>query len=86
MQPSRRQFLAASAAALPVVTSAQTPPSDRIRVGFIGLGGQGMGRLRGFMQHKDVDAVAVCDVDSTHMSKASELVQKTQNRKPAEFK
>ena len=37
--------------------------SDKIRVGFIGLGGMGTGRLNGFLKHDDVTAVALCDVD-----------------------
>jgi predicted dehydrogenase len=61
---------------------ANTPPSDRIRVGFIGLGGQGTGRLREFMKHEDVTASVVCDLDRTRLERAVELVEKTQGRKP----
>ena len=43
-----------------------TPASDRLQVGFIGLGGQGTSRLNEFMRHPDVTAAAVCDLDSTH--------------------
>ncbi len=65
--------------------SAATPPSDKIRVGFIGLGGMGTGRLTQFMKHDDVVAAAVCDLDKTHLARASELVEKTQGHKPDEF-
>ena len=53
---TRREFLraAASAIAVPYVTSGsalggagETPASERIRMGFIGLGGQGAGHLLG---------------------------------------
>lgn len=64
---------------------AAAPASDRIQVGFIGLGGQGTGRLNQFMRHNDVDAVAVCDVDQTHLERAAALVEKTQGRKPEAF-
>jgi predicted dehydrogenase len=64
---------------------AGAPPSDRIQVGFIGLGGQGTGRLNQFMKQSDVDAVAVCDVDRTHLDRAVALVEKTQGRKPEAF-
>ncbi|MBI5085764.1 MAG: Gfo/Idh/MocA family oxidoreductase [Acidobacteria bacterium] len=64
---------------------AGTAPSDRIRVGFIGLGGMGTGRLNGFMKHPDVVAAAVCDLDSTHLSRATALVEKTQGHKPAAY-
>jgi predicted dehydrogenase len=65
---------------------AGAPPSDRIQVGFIGLGGQGTGRLNQFMKQPDVDAVAVCDVDQTHLDRAAALVEKTQGRKPEAFR
>lgn len=62
------------------------PPSDRIRVGFIGVGGMGTGRLRDFMKHPDVVAAAVCDVDQTHADRAAALVEKQQGQKPAVFR
>jgi len=73
--PSRRRFLATSAAttaaavAAPyVITSkalgdATTPPaSDRIVMGGIGLGNMGSGDQRSFLDHPHVQYVAVCDV------------------------
>ena len=67
------------------VALAGAAPSDKIRVGFIGLGGQGTGRLREFMKHPDVHAAAVCDVDKSHLERASALVQKTQGHRPESF-
>jgi predicted dehydrogenase len=40
-----------------------TPPSDKIVMGCIGLGGQGTHNMRQFIQNKDVEVVALCDVD-----------------------
>jgi len=70
---TRREFCrrAAVAAAAPyILTSAalgnqDTPPaSDRIAVGFIGLGGHGIGRnLNMFLAQADAVPVALCDVD-----------------------
>ena len=40
----------------------KTAPSNRIAMGFIGLGGRGSHGMRTFMGQKDVQAVAVCDV------------------------
>jgi predicted dehydrogenase len=86
---SRRTFVQMAAAGLTIATSsrgrADTPPSDRIRVGFVGLGGQGTGRLNQFMKHNDAEAVAVCDVDQTHLDRAVALVEKAQGRKPEAF-
>ncbi len=61
------------------------PASDRIQVGFIGLGGQGTSRLNEFMRQPDVTAAAVCDVDRTHLDRAAALVEKTQGHTPAKF-
>ncbi len=60
-------------------------PSDRIRVGFIGLGGMGTDRLKGFMHHDDVVAAAVCDLDKNHLDRAAALVKETQGHSPQTF-
>jgi predicted dehydrogenase len=56
-------------------------PSDFIRVGFIGVGGQGGSNLGALMKN----AVAVCDVDSEHMAKAKARIEKANQRPCAEF-
>ena len=77
MNRSRRVFIknAAGAAAgllsFPTIIPAsalgrngQIPPSDRIVLGSIGLGGMGRGNTNTFLRFEDVQVVAVCDVDS----------------------
>ncbi len=83
---SRRIFLQ-SAAGLGLSAAAcramgGTPPSDRIRVGFIGVGGQGYGRLQEFMRHPDVTAAVICDLDKTHAEKAAASVEAKQGQRP----
>ncbi len=56
--------------------------SDKIQVGFIGLGGQGTSRLKEFMRQPDVVAAAVCDLDQKHLDAAAAAVEKTQGHKP----
>lgn len=51
-------------------------PSEFIRVGFIGVGGQGNGNLGRLLKH----AVAVCDVDRTKAAAARERVEKSNSR------
>ena len=65
---------------------AEAAPGELLRMGFIGLGGQGTSRLKEFMKHPDVEAAAVCDVDSTHLDRAAAEVEKTQGHRPATFK
>ncbi|MGB2809842.1 MAG: Gfo/Idh/MocA family oxidoreductase, partial [Sedimentisphaerales bacterium] len=84
---SRRQFLkrasgiTAGAIAFPyfVPSSAlgqagRPAPSDRITMGCIGMGGQGTGDMRGFLGKKEIQVVAVCDVDKKNLDQAKKIV------------
>ena len=52
----------------------RTAPSDRIRVGFIGVGGFGYGtNLPDFLKNADVEIAAICDVQEPHVQRAIEL-------------
>ncbi len=52
-----------------------TPPSDRIVIGAIGTGSQGMSNLKDFLKLKNaVQFVAVCDVDANHLATAKQTV------------
>lgn len=58
----------------------KTAPSNRVVMGAIGVGSQGMSNMRDFLSLKDaVRFVAVCDVDSEHLLKAKETVDKANN-------
>jgi len=68
---SRRVMLARSAAAVGAATvipafalgrEGKSPPSDRIVLGAIGIGGRGSGVLGAMMREPDVQVVANCDV------------------------
>jgi len=69
---TRRMFLkgVAAAAAAPYVipgsalgAEGRPAPSNRITMGFVGVGGQSSGDMGGFMGFGEVQALAVCDVD-----------------------
>lgn len=51
-------------------------PSDRILMGGIGIGGMGTGDMKNFLSKKEVQYVAVCDIDKSHRDKAVDLVNK----------
>jgi predicted dehydrogenase len=85
---SRREFLGRAAvggvaAATPyAITSAalgnaeKPPASDRITVGFVGLGGHGIGRnLRMFLAQADAEPVALCDVDTRRIAEGLKVVR-----------
>jgi predicted dehydrogenase len=73
MNPTRREIIKAVAAAPFILPSriwaAETPPSDRLGIGFIGMGIQSRGLLRSFL-YEDVQVLAVCDVDTTRREAA----------------
>ncbi len=68
---TRRSFLAT-----PLSLAAA---NERINMGFIGLGGMGMGRLRGFLNQPDVNPVAVCDLDANHAERAKAFIKQQRN-------
>jgi predicted dehydrogenase len=57
-------------------------PNERIRCGFIGVGGMGMGRLREFIGQADVDAPVVCDVDESHAAGAAAEIERRRGKAP----
>ena len=91
---SRRRFLATAAlsAAAPLVLpgrvwAAETAPSKRITMGFIGMGTQGRGLLGGFLGQPGVQVVAVCDVDTNRREAARQTVEGAYaQEKPAGWK
>lgn len=78
---TRRRYLqtiaAASALATthPLWSSDRPAPSERINLGFIGIGMMGRGHLGGFLGQADVQVIAVCDVEQTRLANAKEQVE-----------
>jgi predicted dehydrogenase len=50
--------------------------SNRIVMGAIGVGSQGSGNMRGFLNKREVQMVTVCDVDKAHRDRAKQTVDK----------
>lgn len=83
---SRRKFiqratLAASMAAAPCLVPASAlglqdavPPSERIVLGGLGIGGRGSGVLRWMMAEKDVQFVAVCDAKKAQRERVKQMI------------
>jgi len=97
--PSRREFMkrAAAVAAPCVVPSwalgldGAVAPSERIAMGFIGIGGQGGGHLfggawtyitGGYLGREDVQVLGVCDIVRQKRENARERVNKFYSDKP----
>jgi len=63
-------------------------PSNRLTLGFIGVGVQGGGLLRGFLNDPEFQVLAVCDVDDLKLKRAKDNVEKyyTDKQNGAEYK
>ncbi len=84
---SRRGFMKSAAAAgaavaLPTIIPAaalgrdgSVAPSNRVAMGFIGVGSQGRGNMNWFLDKKRVQVVAVCDADAAHLEQAKRNVE-----------
>ncbi len=87
MKNNRRQFIKKAAGgalgifAVPYIIpgsalgkNGAVAASNRIVLGGIGLGSQGTWNSRSFLEKKEVQYVAICDVDSAHRDKAVSMV------------
>jgi hypothetical protein len=86
---TRRQFLdqagrVSAVAALPWILPASagsaqtsTPPSERITVGLIGHGVMGRGHLHRLAGDREVQVLAVCDVDRVRCEEAKRVAEQT---------
>jgi predicted dehydrogenase len=84
----RTTGLMASAVAVPYVVpssalgkAGSTAPSERLTMGAIGIGGQGMHNLRNFLTCDDLRVLAVCDVDTNHRITAKNTVDSAYGNK-----
>ncbi len=72
---SRRAFNQTTAAATVALTAASASraygANDRIRVGCIGVGNRGRQVMDGFLAHKDMEIVALCDVQKSTLERAN---------------
>ncbi|MBX3176986.1 MAG: Gfo/Idh/MocA family oxidoreductase [Candidatus Hydrogenedentes bacterium] len=77
---SRRSFtkasFAAAATGLAGAARAQsTPsPSEKIRLGFIGVGNRGGQLIDAFLEHDDMEIVAICDVYEPYLAQQKERI------------
>ncbi|MDA1272750.1 MAG: Gfo/Idh/MocA family oxidoreductase [Verrucomicrobia bacterium] len=86
--PNRRKFIKSAVAAVSApfilpsrVWSAETPASERITLGFIGVGKQNGYLMRNMLQRKETQVVAVCEVDTTRRENAQKTVNENYAKK-----
>jgi len=88
---SRRRFLQSSAVGAVVLCQAPglvrgAEPDRKLKLGLIGCGWYGMVDLKAAHKIGGVETVALCDVDSEHLSQSAGEVEKLQGKPPQTFK
>ena len=72
---------AAAAALRPRLASA----NDRIRIACVGVHGQGGEHIKHYLEMKDVEIAAVCDVDESVLNGRLGEIEKASGKRPASF-
>ena len=96
---TRRNFigqtaaLGAAASLLPSLLQAdpqpggffRAPPMERVRIGFVGIGGQGGTHVENLLAIDGVELTAVCDIVPERVAWAQDLAVKAGQRKPTGY-
>ena len=69
----RRSLLQSGAALTAAALAGRAAPTDRVRVGFIGLGRMGQGNLRTCQKLPDFEVAALCDVYKPNLDQAAAM-------------
>ena len=90
-QSSRREFLGTAVAAAGTlaikrgVHSAEPAPPSELKMGVIGAGWYGMVDAKAALKVGGVKVTAICDVDSDHLTKSADELQRQQGQRPQTF-
>ncbi len=87
---NRRQFMGGAVAGTLALSGMMARAAEnegrKIRLGLIGCGWYGMVDVNAAFKAGGVEVVALCDVDSDHLNKSAQQVEKLQGDRPATFK
>ena len=82
---NRRYFLL-STAAMAAATKIKANPSDTVRIAVAGCGGRGMSHVNAWTSIPNVELVALCDIDDSHLDKYVKAVEGKGKPKPTTYK
>ncbi|HDY87649.1 MAG TPA: twin-arginine translocation signal domain-containing protein, partial [bacterium] len=68
-----------------VTSQIKAAPIDPVRVGFVGVGGQGSGHVRNYLNIEGVEVRAVCDIVESKVARIQERVVKAGQPKPTGY-
>jgi len=78
-------FVAPSVLGSPEVEHRIIGANDRINIGLIGCRNMGWGDLSDTLSHKEVDCIALCDIDQGILNNRASEIEKKLNHKPRLF-
>ncbi len=88
---NRRDFLqkstlaAAATNITPAIKSRNPSPSDKVRLGFIGVGMRGRSHVAQALYRPDVEINAICDIDPASIAETKSLLKKAGRKEPAYY-
>lgn len=96
IKPTRREFLGLSLAAAGTTVPRQertpppeelptAPPIENVRIGMVGVGGQGGAHVRNFLGIEGCEIAAICDIDSERADAVAGWVQESGQAKPRTY-
>src|SRR5687767_15966545 len=62
-----------------------TPPLERVRIGFVGVGHQGSSHVENFLRIDGVDIVAICDITPANLNRSLDTVAKAGRPRPKAY-
>ena len=60
-------------------------PMEKVRIGYVGVGGMGTAHVENLLKIKGAEIVAVCDIVETHAARAQDMVVKAGFKKPEAY-
>lgn len=90
----RRHFLMGGAGALGSLSvglprpfaKTTIEPSEKVRLGVVGVRGRGLDLAQAFARHPEAEVVAVCDIDDSALGKPATAVEKLSGKAPRTLK
>jgi len=87
---NRRKFIGTTVAGTVAMTTmlrgASNTEKPKLKTGLIGCGWYGMVDVKAAFKVGGVEIVAVCDIDSEHLNKSADEIEKIQGSRPRTFK
>src|SRR5271154_6270954 len=79
---NRRNFLMTTAAVATTTSSMLASANDTVRMAVVGCGGRGMSHVNAWTSLPNVELVALCDPDQSHLDKYVKAVESKGKKKP----